>query len=56
MTTQQAQALKYGDKVYYHSTPAVVQAVRKNGVFVSHETRKGYITERVAAVYLKHRA
>lgn len=57
MNTTQAQTLKYGDKVFYGDFPAIVQRVLKNGVIVAWQSpRKGYINERVAAVYLKHRA
>ena len=59
MTSQQAQALKYGDKVTYHAARAIVQRVARNSITVSYEG-KGlkagqYITERVSASYLERR-
>lgn len=53
MTTDQAKALKYGSLVMYHSTPAIVQRVATNGVYVSYERRGEYITEKVAARYIE---
>ncbi len=32
MTNEEANALKYGAKVYYHDAPAIVQRVQRNGV------------------------
>lgn len=51
-----ASTLKYGVKVMYHSTTAIVQRVASNGVYISYEG-KGikageYITEKVSAKYL----
>jgi hypothetical protein len=57
MTSQQAQALKYGDKVSYHGTLAIVQRVARNGVTISYDgkgIKRGlYVTERVSAAYLE---
>lgn len=56
MTTAQAKALKYGDRVFYHHAPAIVQRVTATGVVVSYENARGqYKTERVAAGYLTAR-
>ena len=57
MTSQQAKTLKYGDKVSYHGTLAIVQRVSRNGVTISYDG-KGmkagqYLTERVSAAYLE---
>lgn len=57
MTSQQAKTLKFGDKVSYHGTLAIVQRVARNGVTISYDG-KGlkvgqYITERVSAAYLE---
>jgi hypothetical protein len=53
MTTTQAKQMKYGVKVMYHATPAIVQRVSSNGVYVSYERRGEYITEKVSARYLE---
>lgn len=59
MTNTEAKALKYGDKVRYHDTPAIVQRVLPNGVVISYDGKGPkagqYITERVAARYLEAR-
>mgnify|MGYP003508419898 CR=1 FL=1 len=57
MNAQQAKSLKFGDKVSYHGTPAIVQRTSRNGVTISYDG-KGmklgqYLTERVSAVYLE---
>jgi len=53
MTTTQAKQMTYGTKVMYHDTPAIVQRVSVNGVYVSYERRGEYITEKVSARYLE---
>ncbi len=53
MTAAQAKQMTYGAKVMYHDTPAIVQRVAANGVYVSYERRGEYITEKVAARYLE---
>jgi len=57
MTSQQAQALKYGDKVLYHGAMAIVQRVRRNGVTVSYDGKGPklgqYLTARVSAAYIE---
>jgi len=57
MTSQQAQSLKYGDKVSYHGTLAIVQRVRRNGVTVSYDGKGAklgqYVTERVSAAHIQ---
>lgn len=59
MTGQQAQQLRFGDKVTYHSVPATVQRVARNGVTISYDgmgIKAGqYVTERVSAAYLERR-
>lgn len=57
MTSQQVSNLKYGSKVFYHGTLAIVQRVTRNGVTISYDG-KGmkagqYVTERVSAAYLE---
>jgi hypothetical protein len=57
MTTQEARTMKYGDKVTYHGSMAIVQRVARNGVTISYDG-KGmkagqYVTERVSAAYLE---
>ncbi len=57
MTTNQAKTLKYGDKVSYHGTLAIVQRVTRNGVTISYDGKGPkageYLTERVSSAYLE---
>lgn len=59
MTASEAKALKYGDKVNYHNTPAIVQRATGRGVIVSYDGKGPkagqYVTERVSAAYLTRR-
>lgn len=59
MTTEQAKQLKYGSRVYYCGTPAIVKRVQRNGVVVSYDgmgLKAGqYVTERVSAACLEPR-
>ncbi|WP_454691162.1 hypothetical protein [Achromobacter aloeverae] len=51
--------LKYGSKVWYAGTAAIVQRVLKNGVMVSFDgtgpLRGQYVTRRVSARHLEYR-
>ena len=51
--------LKYGSKVWYAGTAAIVQRVMKNGVVVSFDgagpLRGQIVTRRVSARYLEYR-
>ena len=57
MDSKERKMLKAGDKVMYHSIPATVRAVARNGVTVDYWITVGANTmnkiERVSASYLK---
>jgi hypothetical protein len=57
MNTKQAQVLKYGDKVDYLGSLAIVQRVTRSGIVISYDgqgLKQGqYITERVSASYIE---